>query len=166
MFASRSFLEDELRPCSKEEGVTMADSVETLGADLRTRVKNLGAKEKARKKKCKVRFSLIKKKNTFQNCYMKVGVKKLLRTGTVPARAWGAHAVGMARTERVNLRKQMAAAAGKKRTTSLSLFMEAFGLDVEEELFTKVTQTWAEGVWVGKWCTEQKEAWMRQIFEV
>ena len=28
----------------------------------------------------------------------------------------------------------MAAAAGKKRTTSLSLFMEACGLEVEEEL--------------------------------
>ena len=39
----------------------MADSVETLGVDLRTRVKNLGAKEKARRKKCKVRFSLLRR---------------------------------------------------------------------------------------------------------
>ena len=38
MIASCGFLEDELRQCSKE-GVTMADSVETLGVDLRTRVK-------------------------------------------------------------------------------------------------------------------------------
>ena len=30
----------------------------------------------------------------------------------------------------------MAAAAGKKSTTSLSLFMEAYGLEVEEELST------------------------------
>ena len=60
----------------------------------------------------------------------------------------------------------MAAAAGKKRTTSLSLFIEAFGLEVEEELSTKATQTWAEEVWIGKWCTEQKEAWMKQSFEV
>ena len=29
----------------------MADSVETLGGDLRTRVKKLGAKEKTRRKK-------------------------------------------------------------------------------------------------------------------
>ena len=65
-----------------------------------------------------------------------------------------------------NLRRQMAAAAGKKSTTSLSLFMKAFGLEVEAELFTRVTQTWAAGVWVGKWCTGQKEAWMRQIQEV
>ena len=33
MIASCSFLEDVLRQCSKEEGVTMADSVETLGVD-------------------------------------------------------------------------------------------------------------------------------------
>ena len=25
------------------------------------------------------------------------------------------------------------------------------------------THTWAEGVWIGKWCTEQKEAWLSQI---
>ena len=44
----------------------------------------------------------------------------------------------------------MAAAAGKKSTTSLSLFMEAFDFEVEEELTTMATQTWAEGVWIGK----------------
>ena len=65
MIASCGFLEDELRQCSKEEGVTMADSVETLGVDLRTRVKSWGVKEKARRRKCKVRFSLIKKNKGF-----------------------------------------------------------------------------------------------------
>ena len=62
MIASCGFLENEPSQISREEGVTLADSVETLGVDLRTRVKRLGAKEKARRKKCKVRFSLIKKK--------------------------------------------------------------------------------------------------------
>ena len=52
----------------------------------------------------------------------------------------------------------MAAAAGKKSTTSLSLFMEAFGLEVEEDLSALATQYWAEGVWIGKWPVEQKEA--------
>ena len=37
----------------------MAGSVETLGVDLRTRVKRLGAKEKAKRRKWKVRLSLI-----------------------------------------------------------------------------------------------------------
>ena len=74
--------------------------------------------------------------------------------------------MGMAPTERLKLRRQMAAASGKKSTTSLSLFMEAYGLEVEEELSTMATQYWAEGVWTGKWHHEQKEAWMRQIQEV
>ena len=34
----------------------------------------------------------------------------------------------------------MAAAAGEKSTTSLSLFMEAFGLEVEEDLSDLATQ--------------------------
>ena len=55
MVASCGFLEDELRQCSMEERVTMADGVETLGVDLRSRVKRLGVKEKASRKKCKVR---------------------------------------------------------------------------------------------------------------
>ena len=59
----------------------------------------------------------------------------------------------MAPTERFKLRRQMAAAAGKKSATSRSLFME-----VEEELSTLATQYWAEGVWTGKWCREQRES--------
>ena len=58
----------------------------------------------------------------------------------------------------------MAAAAGKSR--SLSLFMETYGLEVEEELSAVAVQYWAEGVWTRKWSHEQKEAWMRQIREV
>ena len=77
MIASCGFLENELRQFSREEGVIMADSVDALGVDLRTRVKKLEAKEKARRK-CKVRFSLIKKNEAFRKNYMKVEVKKLL----------------------------------------------------------------------------------------
>ena len=73
MIASCGFLENELSQFSKEEGVTMADSVETLGVDVRTIVKRLEVKEKARRKKCKVRLSLIKKNKAFQRNYMKVG---------------------------------------------------------------------------------------------
>ena len=64
----------------------------------------------------------------------------------VPARTWRAHAAGMAPTERLKLRRQMAAAASKRSTTSLSVFMAAFGLAAEEELSTMATQFWAEGV--------------------
>ena len=53
MIASCGFLEDEFRQSSKEEGVTMADSVETLGVDLRTRVKNWERKKKREGKSAK-----------------------------------------------------------------------------------------------------------------
>ena len=86
---------------------------------------------------------------------MKVVVKKLLRTGVVPARAWRAHVVEIAPTERLKLRRQLAAAAGKE-STSLSFY----GLAVEEELSTMATQAWAEGAWIGKWQTED-EAYFR-----
>ena len=112
MIASCGFLEDELRLCSKEEGVTMASGVETLGVDLRTRVKRLGAKEKARRKKCKVRFSSIEKNKVSQRSYMKVESQEV--AAMVPARTWEVHAVGMAPTERLKLR-QMAAAAKRVR---------------------------------------------------
>ena len=46
MIASCGFMEDELRQYSKEEGVTLADSVENLGVDLRMRMKRLGAKKR------------------------------------------------------------------------------------------------------------------------
>ena len=49
MIASCGFLENELRQFSREEGVTMADSMETLGVDLRRRIKKLGAEEQARR---------------------------------------------------------------------------------------------------------------------
>ena len=75
---------------------------------------------------------------------MEVGVKKLLRPGMMPARTWGAHAVGMSFMERLTLRRRMAAAAGKRSTILLPLFMEAYGLQVEEELSTMATQCWAE----------------------
>ena len=88
MIASCGFLENERSQISKEEGATLADSVETLGVDLRTGVKRLGVNEKARRKKCKVIFSLITKNEVFRKCHMKVSVRQLLRTRMVPARAW------------------------------------------------------------------------------
>ena len=84
----------------------------------------------------------------------------------VPARTSGVHAMEMAPTERFKLRRQMAAAAGKKSTTFLSLFMESYGLEVEEELSTMATQYWAEGVWTGKWYHASRDAWMKQLQEV
>ena len=62
--------------------------------DLRTRTKQVGAKEKARRRKCDVRFSLNEEK------YMRTGARKLLRTGLVPAKVYGGQAVDMTFTEK------------------------------------------------------------------
>ena len=59
----------KLRECSTKERVALARSVETLGVDLRTRTKQLGAKERARRKKCDVRFSLFRNKRDFTRNY-------------------------------------------------------------------------------------------------
>ena len=83
-----------LRVCSKREGVVLAESVGALKVDLKSQTKQLGAKEKARRKKCHVRFSLIRKHRVFETSYMKTGVRKVLRTGLIPASAWGGQAVG------------------------------------------------------------------------
>ena len=101
-----------MRECSKKEGVVTAESVETLGVDLMTSTKQLGAEEKAGRKIDDVRFSLIKKNRVFQKNYVRIGVGTLLRTGFVLARGLGGQAVGVAPTERLKLRRQMA--AGKR----------------------------------------------------
>ena len=114
MIASCGFLEDELRQCSKEEAVTMADRVETLGVDLRTRVKKLGVKENVMEKSCKVRFSLIKKNKAFQKSYMKAGVKKMLRAGMMPARTRRVHAVGTASHGKIEIKEANGTGSGQK----------------------------------------------------
>ena len=88
LITSCGFLENELSQFSKEEGVTLADSVETLRVGLRTRVKRFGAKEKVRRKRCKVRSSIVKKNKVFQKNCMNVGVKKLPRAGLCWVHRW------------------------------------------------------------------------------
>ena len=141
----------------------LATSVETLGGDLRT--KQLAVKEKAKRKKCDVIFSLFRKNPVFQKNYMRTGVTKLLMVGLVPARGWVGQAVGIAPTQRLKLWRRMAAAVGKKESVSLSLFLEMNSLEVEE-LSTMATLAWAQGVWLGRWEKVQLKAWRKQIREV
>ena len=114
VIASCSYLEANFQRCSKKGGVALANSVETLGVDLTTRTKQLGAKGKAGRRMCDLRFSNARRNRVFQKNYMKFGARKLLRMGLVPARVWGRQAVVILRTEKLKLSPQMAAAAGKK----------------------------------------------------
>ena len=74
---------------SKREGVGLPTSVETPGVDLRTRTQRPGAKEKARRKKCEVRFSIAWRNRVFQMNNVRIGVRKLLRMGVRQMAATG-----------------------------------------------------------------------------
>ena len=80
--------------------------------------------------------------------------------------------MGIAHTERLKLRRKISVAACKKKSVSLSLFMEVNSLEVEEELSTMATLFCAKGVCVdGKMEEreterEQKTAWRKLVFEV
>ena len=51
---------------------------------------------------------------------MRKGINKELRTGMVPGRVWGAEALGMVRSQKELLRKQLQTVEGKE-VSSLSL---------------------------------------------
>ena len=63
----------------------------------------------------------------------------------------------MSPTERFKLRRQLAAAAGKKSTTSLSLVMEVFGLEVEDETSTIATSFGQKEYGQGNGVTSRKK---------
>ena len=163
MIASCGFLEEDVRQCSIE-GVTTADSVETLGVDLRTGVKRLGVKEKARRKTCKMRVSLIKKNKPFQKNYMKMGVKKLPRAGYGASKDVERACGGGGPCRKINIEETDGGSSRQiEYHFTVCVHGSIFGLEVKEEMSTLATQCWAEAVWIGKWCLEQKEAWMNQV---
>ena len=133
VFASCSQLEKNFQECSNREGAGLATSVETLGVHLKTTTKQPELKEKATRKNCDVRFSIAGgvafAEEAQENWCREVAeygpgfFEKMRRTGSWHFARW----------------RQMAAAAGKKESVSLPLFMEVNGLDVEEELSTMAT---------------------------
>ena len=93
MIASCGFLENELRQFSGEEG-------QTLGVDLRTKVKRLGAKEKSEKNE--VQSGILAYQEEF-NIPEELHEKWCQEVGMMPARTWGVHAVRMSPTGEVNI---------------------------------------------------------------
>ena len=168
MIASCGSLESELRQFSREDGVTMADSVDTLGVDMRTRIKNLGAKEKAKRKKEVQGWILAhQERQRFSKDLQESGCQEAVQSGHGASKDLVGPCSGDGSHGKVEIEETDGSCSRqKKTTTSLSLFMEAYGLEAEEELSTVATQRWAEGFWSGKWRHEQKEAWMMQIQEV
>ena len=150
---SCNYLEEKVPGMQQERRSCFGNECSNTGRGLENENRAVGAKEKARWKKCDVRFSLIRKIGSFRKNSMRTVVRKLLRRGE--DKLWA-----LRPTERLKWRRQMAAAAaGKKGSVSLSLFLEVNNLEVEEELSTMATLAWTEGCWLGKWIKEQQKAW-------
>ena len=76
------------------------------------------------------RIGIIQK---IKEAHLRTGTNKVLRMGVVPGREWGFKALGMAPTQRELLRRQLASAARRKPSVSLSLFPETNSLEIEHE---------------------------------
>ena len=124
VITSSRYQEKKFQECSKKGGVAMATSVETPGADLTTRTKQLGAKEKSRSTKVRGEILTHQEKKKLPEKLHEDGCEKVAKDGLVPARAWRGQAAGMAPTEKLMLRRYMEAAATKKESVSLSLITE------------------------------------------
>ena len=145
MIASCGFLEDELRQCSEEEGVTIRHCGND-GCRLKNKSQEVGSKRKSEEKEVQSEILSYQQEGSLPENFVKTGAKKILRAGMVPARTWRVHAVGIAPTERDRWQQERA----KTVQPLLLLLVEAYGLEVEEDLSTLATQYWAEGVWTAK----------------
>ena len=129
MIASCSYLEKKFRHAVKKRSGSF-DKRRKVRSGPEDENEQLGAKEKARRKS-DVMSSFAKGNRAFHRNNRRIDVRKLLRMGLVFARVRRGHAVGIAPPERLRLRRQMAA-AGKKESVSLSVFMEVNNLEVDE----------------------------------
>ena len=141
-------LEERFQECSKREGVVRTTSVGALGVDLRTNTKHSGTKEKARRKvRCEI-LAHQEKSNLPENfnedwCEKAVGNGFGSRESVARTSRWH-RAHRKAEVEEAN-------GSSRKEGVSLSLFMDVNNVEVEEELSTMPTLSWAEGVWLGRW---------------
>ena len=152
--ASCGYLEEKFQECSKR-GVGFVTSVE------KTRTKQLGAKEKARRKKCDVRSSVAGKNRVFSVALFGDWCEEVaLRRGLGPSEGVGRSSRWHRANRNCEVEGQMAVAASKKESVSLSLFMVVNDLEVEEELSTVATTLFcAQGVWMSRWRRDQQKAW-------
>ena len=70
---------------------------------------------------------------------MRTGICEVLRMGVGPGGVWRSEALGKAPSQREDLRRHVASAAGKKSSLSLSLFLDVDNLEIEHELSCAAT---------------------------
>ena len=162
--ASCRYLEGRFQGYCAEEG----GSTETLGTDKRTRTKKLGAKENPRRRRwwwCDE--ACQRETECLGMAILRVDVRRVSRTGLIPAIVWG----GVRPWPSPTARRLTVGGRWRLRRTRitrfpLNLFLAVNRLEVQEEISTVASLFWAEGVRMGKWGKQPQAAWRRQIFEV
>ena len=117
VIASSKFLESKLLKLCKDEGIGNSRRVEYLRLDVMNQTK-----KRERENGRNVRRGLVSsnRQKNFRKADMGSGIINVLRMGVVPGRVWGSEAPGMTPTHGEVLRKQMASAAGRKLSVSIS----------------------------------------------
>ena len=126
----------------------------------KTRTKQPGAKEKARRKEVRCRVLACQEKSSLTELHEK-WCEEFAEDGLG---LW--ESVERSSGHRKLEVEKAEAAAGEKESVSLSLSSWRNNVEVEEDPSTMAALFWAEGVWMGKWKREQQKAWKRQLFEV
>ena len=106
--------------------------------DIRHQTKKLGKKAK-KEEMCAEDQNHQKDERVQEGVHEDRLQTQFLRMGVVPGRVYGSKAPGLAPTQREMLRRQLASAAGKKPSISLSLFLKINNLETDHELACKAT---------------------------
>ena len=110
-----------------------------------------GAKEKARRRKCDLKFLICHKESRLSAEQYEDWFEEAVEDGLGLCESVGEDKpLALRFIERLKLRRQVAAAAGKNLSVSLSLFIEPNNLEGKEDLSTMATLCWAAGVWMGR----------------
>ena len=139
------------------------DSVETLGVDLRTRIKRLGAKEQARKRSAK--YLEYKEEQGLPKEQHEGGRQKVVLDGHGASKDLGSPCSGDGSHGKVDIEETDGSSSRQKE--------HDFTVLVHGDMWPRSGRRALHhghsvlgGVWRRKWPAEQKEARMKQIQEV
>ena len=156
-------LDAQLAEVLQPLGLPVATTLEYLGTDLRKPGKKQ-AKANKRETTLSARCQRIAALSLEQpRKTVRAGMQKVIRSGLKKGYQYGATVRGMPDSKLQRYRSRLAKAAGKRRSASLTIFLDLTNLEPQHELATAAIYKWAAAIWDE---TEEKEvmqkAWKRQ----
>ena len=91
------------------------------------------------------------------------GLRRVVQGGLKAARTYGCRALGTPASALLELRRAMAAGAGKGRTHNLDLYLQLEGLDPTADVLGGPIRAWAAACWKGELEGPLAAAWRRQL---